>query len=73
MNEYASEVANLVKFVVEGEWVDASSDAPIDVISPSTDGWPGRTRSRRTRLGSGRHVETRWMSCPASLGRGVLH
>jgi hypothetical protein len=36
MNEYSSEAANPIKFVVEGEWVDASSDAPIDVISPPT-------------------------------------
>jgi hypothetical protein len=36
MNKYSSEVANSIKFVVEREWVDASSDAPTDVISPLT-------------------------------------
>jgi hypothetical protein len=40
MNEYRSEVANSIKFVVEGEWVDASSKAPIDVISPATEHGP---------------------------------
>jgi hypothetical protein len=40
MNEFASEVANWVKFLVEGEWVDASSDTPIDVITSSTEHSP---------------------------------
>jgi hypothetical protein len=39
-NEYASEVANSIEFFVGGEWVDASSDAPIDVISLSTEHGP---------------------------------
>jgi hypothetical protein len=29
MKEYVSEVASSIKFFVEGEWVDASSDAPM--------------------------------------------
>jgi hypothetical protein len=32
-DEYASDVANSIKFFVGEEWVDASSDAPMDVIS----------------------------------------
>jgi hypothetical protein len=35
MSEIASEVAKSIKFSIAGEWVDASSDAPIDVISSS--------------------------------------
>jgi hypothetical protein len=31
-NQYASEVANSIKVFVEGGWVDASTEAPIDAI-----------------------------------------
>jgi hypothetical protein len=59
MNEYASDVANSIIFFVGGEWVDASSGAPIDVISPSTEHGPtehgiaglGRARSWRHSAG----------------------
>jgi hypothetical protein len=40
MNEYASKVTNSINFVVEGEWEDESSDAPVDVISPSPEHGP---------------------------------
>jgi hypothetical protein len=73
MNEYASEVANSIKFFVGGERVDASSDALIDVISSSTEHDP--TGHRIAGLAGQRAAcpESRWMCWPASLGRGVLH
>jgi hypothetical protein len=40
MNENASEVTNSIKFVVDGEWMEASSDVPIDMISSSTEYGP---------------------------------
>jgi hypothetical protein len=58
-NDYAREVANSIKFFIEGEWVDASSDAPINARSSrhprlacrKSRGLPASaSRSRRTAL-----------------------